>query len=195
MGAPEFFKKPLAPAHKLRERRSFPPDQRRRPQKIPAVGHQIPIARKPPHLLDRRKIHRLRRQHLIRRVRAVNHLPIPIVPHDRRAAKPLENPHLNFLRAQRHQSIESGGETGQILPRQPHDQIRVHVHARFRSQKPQIFFQLEIVLPPTDSLGHFLVESLNPHLKLKRARRKLANQLAQRLRQAVRDHLEVQKQS
>src|SRR4029079_1565582 len=71
----------------------------------------------------------------------------------------------------------------------------MNMNASFSPQKPQIFFDLGIVLPPADPLGNFIIESLNPHLKLKRAGRKLPDQLPQSLRQAIGDHLKMQKQS
>src|SRR3954468_22559780 len=71
----------------------------------------------------------------------------------------------------------------------------MHMHAGFGSKESQIFLDLGIVLPPTDPLGHFFVESLNSHLKLKRPGGKLPNQLPQSLRQAIGNHLKMQKQS
>ena len=114
--------------------------------------------------------------------------------HDWSPAQPFQNPHLNLLRPHRQQPIEPPPKARHILPRQPHDQIRVDMHPRLRAQEPQVILQLRQILPPANVPRSRLVERLNPHLKLQRARRKFRDHLAQRIWKAIRHHLEMHEQ-
>jgi hypothetical protein len=115
------------------------------------------------------------------------------MPHDRRAAQAFEDAHLDLLRPHRHQPVKTAPKARHILPRQPHDEIRMHVDARLLAQEAQVVLQPHQILPAADVLRRRLIEGLNPHLKLHRARWEFADHLAQLLRQPVRHHLKVQK--
>src|SRR5439155_25218714 len=131
---------------------------------------------------------------LVRRVRAVDHAERRVVTHDRRPTQTLEQSDLNLLRPQDHQPVEAGGEAVDVLPRQADDQVRVYVNARVLAQEAQVLGELVIVLPPADSRGNFFVERLDPHFKLQRPGGEARDRLAQRLGQAIGDHLKVQEQ-
>ena len=78
------------------------------------------------------------------------------------------------------------------LARQPGDQVRVDVHARLAPQEAEVVLQPLIVLAAVDQRSRLLVERLDADLELERARREPGDHLAQRLRQPVRHHLEVE---
>jgi hypothetical protein len=63
-----------------------------------------------------------------------------------------------------------------------------------RSQR-KFSSSLGVILSPADEFGDFLVERLDADLELERAGRKLADDFAQRLRQAVGNHLEMHEQA
>ena len=126
------------------------PDQRRAGDEIAAVADQIPIARKTPQSLHRSEIDQLVLQNLVGRMRVVNHLPFGVMPDDGRAAQPLEDAHLDFLRTERDQPVEAGGKTFQRFARQPDNQVGVDMHAGFVAQKMEIVRQPLIILPAAD---------------------------------------------
>ena len=57
----------------------------------------------------------------------------------------------------------------------------------------KVLFQPLMVLSAFDQLGNLLIKGLDADLELKRARRKPGDDLAQALRQAIRNHLEMKK--
>ena len=59
-------------------------------------------------------------------------------------------------------------------------------------RKRRFVFQPLVILAALDQLRDLLVEGLNAHLELERAGREPGDDLAQRLRQPVRHHLEVE---
>src|SRR5262245_14583744 len=61
------------------------------------------------------------------------------------------------------------------------------------AKKPEIVFQLTMVLPTADELANLLVERLDANLELQRARRKFCDDLSQRFRQSVRNHFKMEK--
>ena len=170
------------------------PQQRRGGGEVPRVGHEIPVAREPPQPLHRAEIQLPVAQQLIRRVRAVAHLKLPVMAHDGCSAQSLEHAHLNLLRPQRHQPVEARREARQPFARQAHDEVRVQVCARVRPQPGEVLRELRVVLPARDVARGLVVEGLHADLQLHRARRELRQQFAQRLRQPVGNHLEVQEQ-
>ena len=124
---------PLAMEERARQkaRRGGAPDQRRGLDEVAAVADQVPVAREAPQPLHRREINQPVLQDFVGRVRVIDHLPFGVVPDDRRAAQPLEDAHLDFLRAERDQAVEARGKTLQALARQAGDQIGVDVDAGF----------------------------------------------------------------
>ena len=134
-------------------------------------------------------------QNLVRRLRAVDHLPLGVVPHDRRAAQPLEDADLDLLRPQRDEPVEAAAEALEVFARQADDQVGVDVNAGLRAEEAQVVLELRVVLPAADELATSLVERLDADLELQRARRELRDDFAQRLGQPVGDHLEVQEQA
>ena len=136
----------------------------------------------------------LRLQHLVRRVRAVDHAPLGVVPHDRRAAQPLEHADLDLLRPQRDQPVEPAAKLSRSSPGRPTIRSAWTCTPVSLAQEPQVVRELRVVLPAADALRHVVVERLDADLELQRARRELRDRLAQRLGQPVRDHLEVQEQ-
>ena len=134
---------------------------------VPAVRHRIPIPRKPPHPLDRRKIHRTGAEHLVRRVRGVHHPPLRVVANDRRAAQPLEDPVLAQERevvgerderrrhhAQpgdpRHDDVEVLLAAGEHRPEQREQEQRQQEVEERRARVAPEHPALQAVLPPGD---------------------------------------------
>src|SRR5438132_10671030 len=117
MITPELRIEPVAELENAIERRCPRPQHRQRIGKVPAVGIQIPVATEAAQSLNRRKIHQLGLENLIRRIRAIDHAPGGVVAHDRRAAQALEDADLNLLWAQGDEPIESAPEAGEVFTR------------------------------------------------------------------------------
>src|ERR1017187_7827306 len=66
--------------------------------------------------------------------------------------------------------------------------------ARLIAEPAQVLLDLRVVLAATDKFGDSLVECLDADLELERSGWELPDRFAQRLRQAVGNHLEVHKQ-
>src|SRR5205823_1264445 len=73
--------------------------------------------------------------------------------------------------------------------------IGVKMNAGAGTQKTNIVGQLGIILPPADQPAHLRIERLNADLKLQCAGRKPGDQLAQRVRNPVRNHFKMDEQS
>ena len=117
------------------------------------------------------------------------------MPDNRRAAQPLQNAHLDFLRPKGEQSIKPCRESLHVSPGRPGDQIGVDMHACLPAKETEIIFQPSVVLPAADVHGNLRVEGLDAYLELQGSRRKFRDHFAQRLRQSVRYHFEMDKQS
>src|SRR5216684_2221650 len=128
-------------------------------------------------------------------MRLVDHLPFGVVADNRSAPQPLQDAHLDFLGTQLHKPIESGSETFQRFSRQAHDQIRMNVNACFIAEKSKVVVETSVILMAADVLCCGGIKGLNTDFKLQCARRKLRDDLPQGLRQPVRNHLEMHKQS
>ena len=115
----------------MERRRAVAPDQRRGFDEVAAVADQVPIPREAAQPLHRGEINQLVLQNFVGRMRVVNHLPLGVVPDNRRAAQPFEDADLNFLRAERDEPVEAGGKTFQRFAGQADDQIGVDVNAGF----------------------------------------------------------------
>ena len=192
---PETCEQRFAQLHEPRERGApAGPEQGGGLDEVAAVGDEVPVAAEPPDALHRGEVDVIRPQHLVRRVRAVDHAPLGVVADDRRAAQPLEDADLDLLRAERDEPVEPGGEAGEVLARQAGDQVGVDVYARLAPEEPQVLREFRVVLPAADSGGDVVVERLYAHLELQRPGREPADWLPQRLGQPVGDHLEVQEQ-
>ena len=98
-----------------------------------------------------------------------------VVAHDRRAAQALEDADLDFLRAQRDEPVEAGGEALQRFAGQADDQVGVDVDAGLRrAGSAGCLSSLVVVLPAADAFGDVVVEGLDADLELQRAGRELA---------------------
>src|SRR5688572_26615519 len=128
-------------------------------------------------------------------MRAVHHSPLRVVANDRGAAQPLEDADLDLLRIQCNESVETCSEARYVFTWQSNDQVRVHMHTRFLAQEAEVLCEPGVVLPAADALRHLLVERLDSHLELQRARRKSPDRVAQGVGQPIGKHLEVQEQS
>src|SRR5438552_11348110 len=71
----------------------------------------------------------------------------------------------------------------------------MNVNAGPLPEKMKVVLQLAKILAAADQFADLFVKGLHADFELQRARRKLRDQFAQRLRQPVRDHLEVEEQS
>ena len=131
-------------------------------------------------------------ENFVGRLRIVNHLPFGVVPDNRRAAQPLQDANLDFLRAERDELVEAGGKTFDGLAGQAGNQISVDVDAGFCTEEMEIVRELVVILPAFDQATHFLVEGLDADLELQRARRKFGDDFAQGFGQAVGNHLEME---
>ena len=69
------------------------------------------------------------------------------------------------------------------------------VDAGLLAQEREIVGELGVVLAAADSIGHLLVESLDSDFELQSGGGELLDQLAQRLGEAVGDHLKVQEEA
>jgi len=131
-------------------------------------------------------------QNFVGRLRIVNHPPIGVVPDNRRAAQPLQDADLDFLRAERDEPVKAGGKAFDDFARQTDDQIGVDVNAGFAAEEMEIGRELFVILPTLDQAADFRIEGLDAHLELQRARRKLGDDFSQRFGQTVRNHLEME---
>src|SRR5581483_10670418 len=87
--------------------------------------------------------------------------------------------------------IETPAETFKRLPGQADDEVGVDVNAGVLAEKVEIVSQPLVILAAADEFGDARIESLDADFKLKRAGRKTGDDFAQRLGQAVGDHLEM----
>src|ERR1043165_7728901 len=71
----------------------------------------------------------------------------------------------------------------------------MNMHAGLCAQETQIVRELFVILPALDASAHLRIESLNPDLELKRAGRKPGDHFTKSIRQAVWNHLKVEKQA
>ena len=111
---------------------------------------------------------------------------------ERRAAQPFEHADLDFVRVERRQAVEAGGETGQLLTRQASDQIGVQVGVGVPAQPGEIVHGLAVVLLATDQCLHGGVEALNPNFELQRSGRETHEPGFERFRQVVGNQFEVE---
>src|SRR5205823_6702635 len=121
--------------------------------------------------------------------------PFGVVADDGRAAQPFQNADLDFLWTKRNETVETSGETFQRFARQPDNQIGVNMNASFGAKKTQVVGELLVVLPTLDPQADFGVERLDAHLELQHTGRESADEVAQRFRQPVGNHFEVDEQA
>ena len=112
--------------------------------KFPLLPIKSQNAREAPHALHVREVDQLVLQDLVGRLRAVDHLPLRVVPHDGRAAEALQNADLNLLRTERDEPIKPAAKALHVLPRQADDEVRVHVDAGVLAQVAQVIRELRV---------------------------------------------------
>lgn len=100
-------------------------------------------------------------------------------------------PHLDFVRLERHQPVEAATEACHVLARQTDDEIHMQMRRRVLHQPGDVFFRPGIVLAPADVRLHLRIEGLYADLELQDTRRKAQDGVFQRMRQVIRNHLEM----
>ena len=106
--------------------------------------------------MHRRKINQLVLEDFVGRLRIVNHLPVVVVPDNRRAAQSFQDAHLDFLRAERDKPVKPGGKAFDGLAGQADNQIGVDVDAGFAPEEMEIVGELVVILPAFDEFADFL---------------------------------------
>src|SRR5262245_22417408 len=71
----------------------------------------------------------------------------------------------------------------------------MNMHACVIPEKMNVICDLLEVLPALDAVRDFIIETLDADLELKGTRRELHNQLAQTVRQSIRNHFKMQEQA
>jgi hypothetical protein len=170
-------------------------DQRQGRAEVATVADQVPVAREAPQALHGREVDPPRAEHLVGRVGRVDHDPLAVVPHDRRAAEALEHADLDLLGPEPDQAVEPRAEGVHVFARQTDDEVGVDVYAGLGAEPSEVLLHFGVVLPAADQVGDVLVERLHADFELKRAGRESFDDFPQRVGQSVGDHLEVQEQA
>ena len=128
-------------------------------------------------------------------MRAVDHAPLGVVPHDRRATQTFQNADLNFLRPPGIKAIEAAAKSREVFAGQADDEVGVNVHAGVVAQPSQVVGQAIVILPTGNTRLDLRIQRLDPHLELKRARRELGDECPQRFRQPIGNHFKMNEQA
>ena len=110
---------------------------------------------------------------------------------NRRAAQPLENAELDFMRTQGHQLVEAAGEHLDRFTGQAGNQIDVQMCLGVVAQPFEVAARHIVLLSARDALLHFGVEGLDADFELQSAWRKAHDPLAQPIRQVIGYQFEV----
>ena len=168
------------------------PDQRGGADEVAAVDEKVPMAGEAAELLHFGEGERFVLEQLVRGKWVVAHLPLVIVPDDGRATKALENSDLDLLRSECDELIEAAREAGHVLAGKSDDQIGVHMDAGFAVQELEVLGEAIVILPAFDAGADLRIETLDADFELERAGRKLGDDVAQAIGQAIGNHLEME---
>lgn len=196
VGLVEFPEQPVGEGEEpLEWRGAVGPGEWQGPGEPAAVGRQVPIPREAPEALEGGEVEVAVGEDLVGWEGAVHHPPIGVVADDGRAAQAFEDADLDFLGLEGEQAIESGAEALQRLPGQADDEVGVDVDTGVCAQEGEVLRGAHPILASADAAADLRVERLDADFELDGARGKPGDLLAERLRQAVGDHLEVEEQA
>lgn len=171
------------------------PEQGQGGAEAAAVGDEVPVTSETSEALDGGEIEVAMGEQFVGRVGVIAHGPFLVVTLDRGTAEAFEEAHLDFLGIEADQTIETGGEAFEGFAGQADDEVGVEVDAGVLAEEAEVILQPFEVLATGDAGADFGIEGLDADLELEGAGWKGGDFLAERFREAVGDHFEVEEQA
>jgi hypothetical protein len=171
------------------------PEQGKGGGEAATIGDEIPVTGEAAEALDGGEIEVAIGEQFVRWVGIVAHGPFLVVTLDGSAAEALEQAHLDFLGIQADQTIETGGKTVEGFAGQADDEVGVEVDTGLLAEEAEIILQPIEVLASGDAGADIGMEGLDADFELEGAGGEGGDFLAERFREAVGDHFEVEEEA